>query len=546
MPSEILEKIQKLSPALRDRLSDDKYLAKLDKLEVEFGVKAVIILLQLLLKEISYDSLKDYLIKEYGFNSFLADQVKERFGELIIELENIPLEAVVTPEIEKSEKKIEEPIPEESNKMTQQGNEIKTASFSTTDQPALPQSLTATTPTSSPVSEKNNISNGPEDIFGDAQAVSSTSAPVIKQPSASGFVKRAAASVTFSREDEEEIKKISPLQSNDKINYEAIAGKIASGFVFSEKDEFLVNRLKNIIIARLKDVRDDLETKDNLTKEQGVGGLGITSGEADNLIKIIKEAKKSGSSEGIGEMPPKVFSSLVNKTKVSDSIKQNLPIFIEEDGVPVVKLPQDMMKIDEFLPAEQKVKSEKAETKAEILPIEPKNDIIKTMRDDLASLSSDTSRQNKATDFKEDPQPRPLPYVASSDIPATVINNKNLQKPSLDDVNFKKQSFGPIEELENMTIIEFRRISADPRIAVNKVKEKIDLLENQGFGKRVEGIDAWHKSEVNRFYRLLGQASMSEGKPIEEIIRSRLLSGKPTLSFDEFEVIMELNRQLRF
>jgi hypothetical protein len=39
---------------------------------------------------------------------------------------------------------------------------------------------------------------------------------------------------------------------------------------------------------------------------------------------------------------------------------------------------------------------------------------------------------------------------------------------------------------------------------------------------------------------------MSEGKPIEEIIRTRLFAGKPTLSLDEFEAVMELNRQLRF
>jgi hypothetical protein len=103
-----------------------------------------------------------------------------------------------------------------------------------------------------------------------------------------------------------------------------------------------------------------------------------------------------------------------------------------------------------------------------------------------------------------------------------------------------------VEELENMTLIDFRRLAAGPKAATGKIKEKIGLLEKDGLEKKISGIAAWQKNEISRFYRLLGQASMTEGKSIETVIKERLISGRPTLSLDEFEAVMELNKQLRY
>jgi hypothetical protein len=508
MPSEILEKIEKLSPALKARLSDEQFLNKLDRLEEQYGIKAVLILLSLLLKELSYENLEEHLITQYNFNSPLAEKIKSELGALILELEEV-LEV--------------QPLIKE---------EIQTA----------PQSVN----TPQPLKEK------PPEVKNEVTAKFSTG-------------------LTFSREDQEEIKKYQPINSTNQVDYEAVADEVTAGFVFAGKDEALTKRLKNIIVARIKGVRDDLEAKDVLTKSRLSGGLEFSSAEADSLLKIIKEWTKSGripdlSAVGLANYNPNIkkANSPIEKkpaTNISPSTLTQTsaqPSFEEEDGLPVIKLPQDVVAVDDFLPMEQEEENKKNNGVAKILPLESKNGKIETVPKGLIEVKVKTEEKklpeivvtkNTPTipiNNEPTPQAKPLPYVSDKKIPDTVINNKNPQKPSLDDVKFFKQTFGPIEELENMSIIEFRRIAADPQVIIRKIKEKIDLLEEQGFSKKMEGISAWHKSEVNRFYRLLGQTSMSEGKPIEEIIRTRLFAGKPTLSLDEFEAVMELNRQLRF
>jgi hypothetical protein len=144
------------------------------------------------------------------------------------------------------------------------------------------------------------------------------------------------------------------------------------------------------------------------------------------------------------------------------------------------------------------------------------------------------------------PPPQPAPFVSEKKIPDSVLAVRQERRPNLDGVKFDKKLVGPIDELSGMTLIDFRRLAADPQVAVAKVKEKIELLGQDGFTQKMNGITAWHDNEVNKFYRLLGQASMAEGRPIEDIIKERLLAGKPTLSIDELQAIIELNRTLRF
>jgi len=191
------------------------------------------------------------------------------------------------------------------------------------------------------------------------------------------------------------------------------------------------------------------------------------------------------------------------------------------------------------------------------LPIEPKN--VKINSSDIDAnkkIETSVSRVNDlaidslSSDIKKEadslPPPMPRPYVGNQDIPESVLNSKNIGRPNLDDIKFEKKSFGPLEELEQMTLIEFRRLSADPNNAVKKIQEKINLLYDRGVSERAKGIIAWNKNEVMRFYRNLIQLSLNSGQPIDLIVKDRLLSGKPTLSLDEIEAISQLNNKLRY
>lgn len=416
MANDYIAKLKQLSPALQAKLSSENFLVKLDELDVKYGIKAVLILLSLLLREIDYGALTEKLKADYGFNDFLAEEIKKKFGELIKDL----------------------------------------------GADAIP---------AKPVESTNNNA-------------------------------KLAFSVTFSRADEEEVKKYSSIASAPKIDHSMQAKNILSAYGFQSADEVMLKRLENIIIARVRDVRDDLETKESLIKSKKVGGMEFSDADADKLLNLIKNRDSTSAP-----------AEIKTKTDVKPANNDFQPTFEMEDGLPVVRMPEKNS-------GPKLLEPEKL--------LQPPDDV---------KIKAETSAL---------PAPNPAPYIAEKIIPESVLNAKTANRPNLDDVKLEKKLMGPVEELENMTIIDFRRIAADPRAAVNKIKEKIDLLEGDGFSQKIAGISAWQKSEVSRFYRLLGQLSMSEGRNIEDIIKERLMSGKPTLSLDEFHAVMELNKILRY
>jgi hypothetical protein len=459
MTESSITKINRLPPAVKERISQADIFSELDSLDEDFGIKTTIILVDLLSGDLDYADLDELLEKDYGFNEFLADQVKKRFGSLI-------------------------------------------------------------------------------ELIGQSVGVKKDSAVADSEMD---------ARLTFSREDEEEVGKYRHTQTANVVDYEIETDRIVNNLKLDLTDEILIKRLRNIVLARLKDVRDDLETLDNLMKSRKVGGMEFTQAEADRILKVIKKGGNTPESASSTKVVKKFPTAnprpeIVRKEKVQATDED---IRIEdEDGLPTVKMSKSNLPLDlsDELPMviQPKAQSEKKEQ----LPKTEQNGKIKS----AVEIKNPVAEKNiPAVDLAEKlPPPNPLPYVANRRIPETVLNSKTANKPNLDDVKFEKRLMGPIEELENMTLIEFRRIAADPQTAVNKVKEKIDLLGQETFEKKMQGISAWHRSEVNRFYRLLGQASMAEGKSIENIIKERLLSGKPTLSIDELQAIIELNRTLRF
>lgn len=104
---------------------------------------------------------------------------------------------------------------------------------------------------------------------------------------------------------------------------------------------------------------------------------------------------------------------------------------------------------------------------------------------------------------------------------------------------------GPVDELRATTLADFRRLSKDPKEATLKVRDKIDLLENQSFEAKMQGVQAWRESEANKVYLEMLRASL-EGTVITDVIAQRQSAGQPVFTKEEFEAIMTLNRELRF
>ena len=116
----------------------------------------------------------------------------------------------------------------------------------------------------------------------------------------------------------------------------------------------------------------------------------------------------------------------------------------------------------------------------------------------------------------------------------------------MEDIKKVTKLGGPLEEVGSMTLVDFRRISEDPEEGVAKIMEMFELLEEDGFSKRLAGVKSWRQSPINKLYLAIGQESIIKQQDIKKIVETRKKDKKEYLSQEEFDAIMELNKKLRY
>ncbi|HBV33572.1 TPA: hypothetical protein DEB72_03595 [Patescibacteria group bacterium] len=119
-------------------------------------------------------------------------------------------------------------------------------------------------------------------------------------------------------------------------------------------------------------------------------------------------------------------------------------------------------------------------------------------------------------------------------------------KPKLVDVEAPPRTLGPIEELKDMKLIDFRRLGKTAGDVIGKIQAKIQLIGETGIGRRLQAVRAWQASPVYQLYLTLGRESIEQAKSVDSIIATRQADGQETLTLAEFEAIADLNQKLRF
>lgn len=292
------------------------------------------------------------------------------------------------------------------------------------------------------------------------------------------------------KEDEAEIikekkkieEKIAPVFVAPASANEAVEIVIREAGLVLETEE-LKKRLITVIESRLNGVRDAFETRDFLEKSQAAGGLGFTGGK---LVKVME-----------------VLEGIFDKVREKNEEKR-------EQTKTAIK--------------EQKIVKEAARSEE----IKKENE-----------LKNKRYKEITGQDEKKFPPPATPVFSSPSIMPQP-------GRPQVVDIASPFRLSGPIEELGQMTLLEFRRLSADPEEAVQKIKDKIDLLEEQGYGKKIFGVRAWRASPINCLNLDLSREALLSGQPLEEIIDKRTKQGETMLKLEEVKALNHLNSQLRF
>jgi len=356
----------------------------------------------------------------------------------------------------------------------------------------------------------------------------------------------------FSSEDEEEVSKLTqdlgPKDKTKEINDKVLKNTVnnvifETGVSFSSEE--LSERFVKVLNTYARGVRNRIDTKITLSKDVDKGGLGMSDGRIDEVLKSLD--KHNGKRDEI----------LAEIKLKDDSLKEKKEEKKEEKKKP---------DIDNFRKKVGEVNGQiQRDTSYDLSAMPKKTTLLKDSGGQASLEKTEPLLDSKGlpilkpkkenTTTTKPPIVKPFVKIKTSSLDDRIAGtdgkfksrttSPELNRKKIEDVKIVPKLSGPIEELANMNIVDFRRLDTDPMRAAAKIKEKINLLEEGGFRKKMEGIIAWRQSKINKEYIDIGRKSIGQKKPINDIISDKNMSGHDTLREEEFEAVLNLNREIR-
>ncbi len=105
-----------------------------------------------------------------------------------------------------------------------------------------------------------------------------------------------------------------------------------------------------------------------------------------------------------------------------------------------------------------------------------------------------------------------------------------------------KTTMGPLDELAQFTVIDFRRLSKTPMDAAAQILKKFDILKQESYLLYLDARQAWWKSPLYTQYIALMTSALLQLQPITELYGSA--GDTEQLMQEEYEAIIAINRRL--
>lgn len=307
-----------------------------------------------------------------------------------------------------------------------------------------------------------------------------------------GSAQPTSGALIFSDEDEKEVANIKQAQkiffkAPEGIDYDYVSKKVMGVHKLFFPSYDLERRFSNLVTSYMKGVRDQMEFKDLMTRPENSGGLNLSGDITDKILLTMSEEAALAP-----QAKARVFGKAV-KSQLTPSMGQ--------------------------------VKKAMDQTKASEGTVTPTGEMVQAPTRAASVRVTGTASPRTAQGVRA-----PL----------------DARKPLMTDIKGPPKVMGPVDELANLSVVEFRRLGGTPQAATEKIKAKIDILEAESLLKQSEGIRAWQNSPVNQLYLILGQEALNTGRQVEDVVQQRTLSQQPVLTKQEFDAIADLNKRLRY
>lgn len=206
------------------------------------------------------------------------------------------------------------------------------------------------------------------------------------------------------------------------------------------------NNLKNNLVLLLKDIKNERQFKDALQQPVYLGGADLDEKQIKEIIKMVESKRQEISKE-----TPELSFPLKKK---GGNI--NLPM-IEDPILPATSSP-----FNSFV---------------------HKPAFNKKIRE-IKSLDELVEKENSSED----------------DIASMMKYGKSSQKKVDDIIPPKELTYGPVDEIKNFSLVDFRRLSSKTEEAVERLKQKFINLKEESFLMYLQGLEAWQQSPLYKKY----------------------------------------------
>lgn len=299
-----------------------------------------------------------------------------------------------------------------------------------------------------------------------------------------------------------------------RVSVDEMVRQICADTQFQYTDPAIQKRCLEIVTARVRNVRDALQTRTLLEQPPEAGGIGVSGRRLADMIERIERVVDAAEKEKRHEIEDKEKENR-KKEKELENNRQNL---IEKEAQVMAK---------RFVQATGKVPQERVAPAAPSLSrASAAVSAHMQLQQQEARIDTDKVRAAVQKTIKQELTPVPA------------------QRPKVQDVQFERRLAGPIEELQAMSLTEFRRMSHDSSQAVDRIKDMIDLLEDQGYSKKVAGLQSLRHSPLMALYGLITQQALLSGTSVEAVLSTQ--KDKQGLKKAEYDALMKLNAELRF
>lgn len=337
----------------------------------------------------------------------------------------------------------------------------------------------------------------------------------------------------------------SPLSAQQKSLVEAVL----TAESLEDRSVDIQRRWKKIVEARIGGARDAEKTRVLLETAESAGGLGLNTDESQRLTQLLEQtasgfekkreefsviekiAQVKQQSEGVLAGPEAAdrahqnelntrFVSMFGKNAVEEMrVETHREIESPETAHPGERASSHVAPLSFARPAapSQPI-TEKAPTQQPSM--EPK--YVPKVPDKLRAL---IDAENPIFPLKT---------------PAAPVQKKS------SDIRPGMKLVGPIDELRTMSMVDFRRLSPDVSVRIQKIRSRIEVIAQDGPHEKIRAIQAFEQSDPVRLYRDVLKRSLISQRSSDDLRAEDKKAGKDYLEEDEILALRQFLTQIRY